>query len=204
MNFEAAFFRNISFAQSDLRGANFAGAHFDKGSFLDADLRGAKLDFACGLQDVDWTGAEIDPELSELLGLLMRLNDIPIDLSGADLANTYITTWYTDRKLTRANFDNADLSNVRFVNVFDARHASFKSANLSGVRFGSIDLSYADFTDATTTDTEIRGADLSYATITDEQLAQMLLDSCTILPNGEFFEPEDCYLNDDSTLAPVE
>ena len=141
---------NTSFVASSMRGANFTGATLTGSSFTSSDLRGAAFNqadltrtdlTACSLRDAQF-------ERTILAGATMTCSDIRnVYFVGADLRDLRAT--YAD--LRGAQFNDC---------VLDG--ASFGGADLRGARFDGLVLTGVSFDRANLSETSFRGSTLHH------------------------------------------
>ena len=139
------------------------------------------------LDHVDWSAASLPGAL--LSSCRMRGANLSAarlrgayfgysDLSGADFTLADLReTHFREARLSGARFDGANL-----------REANFARAHLAGSSFQNADLSNANFWRA-----DLRGANLAGALMANCILADIIVDECTILPNGEACAGDVCW-----------
>ena len=145
-----------------LRWGDFAGAEMPWSSFQKADLTGANLSqanlSAANLRDANLLEADLQ-KVNLKNASLQGANLMQVSLQGADLTNA---------SLQGSNLSGADLQKAKL------QAANLTGANLSGTDLRSVDL---------------RGADLrGVKNITVKQLAQVIVDIRTRLPDGITFK----------------
>ena len=139
------------------------------------------------LDHVDWSSAALAG--AGLSSCRMR----HAQFASAKLRGAYFG--YSD--LSRANFQLADLGDAHFREA-RLRHSNFDRARLEGANFARADLAgssfaWADLTNANFWGADIRGAILTGATMVNCNLADVVFDETTTLPNGERCTDRVCW-----------
>ena len=155
----------VSFASSNLTGANLSEVHFRNCSFRGAKLRRVVLvdtyfDEGCDFKDADITGCDITltrAQLESTANFKNRdLSDLELegelegcDFSSFDLSNTKLATYRPECSVKGCNFTNANISGCELQNLTKEQLVStksFKERNLYGVLFYGCDFTGVDFT----------------------------------------------------------
>ncbi|MBC7692035.1 MAG: pentapeptide repeat-containing protein [Methylotenera sp.] len=179
--------------KTQLEGARFIRLKPSHVSFKDVNLRN------CSFKDSSDFGPEVSFKQSDLSGC---------DFSGRNLN----TTWMEAVNLVGTNFSKADLTNVDFQNVTEARGVNFSGAVMGIKSFRGMDLEGADFTGVDLTQVDFtgvkslrrvnftranlsgvnlqyldaRGANFTGATVTSSKLSRIRLDYLTRVGSIDF------------------
>jgi len=151
-------FSRISYAASNLRGADFHGQQMPGSNFAASSMRGSDFSGAvltgsklasCDLRNSNFTGA---------------------DLSGSNLASC---------SLRGAQFDRANLTEVKLTSS-DLRHVAFTGTNLTRVRANFADLRGTTFADTALEEATFTGSDLRGATFNGLALNAVRFDMANL------------------------
>lgn len=192
-----------------LKGANLGKANLNSVKLTNANLTNALLHEAnlaeANLWDADLIGANlIDANLTNAnLGaanltdaLLINANLERANLGAAQLVNSNLV----GANLIGVHLVGADLSNA-YLSGVDLQQANLESANLSNAN-----LVGADFSGANLLDANLSGAYLGSVAVTpaDANQHQTRFDETTILPDGQYWQPEtdmNVFITDNRTTS---
>ena len=159
-------------AQTNLTGANLLGANLAGANLAEANLSGANLFHArltgANLIHANLTGA-----------ILTHARLIAANLFRADLTKAILV----DAKLNGANLTAATLTDG-ILNIANLTDATLDAANLNGATLESANLDGATFDSANLTSATLTGANLVAADLTKAYLADALLSTDAVVPNG--------------------
>lgn len=186
---------------ANLSGANLQNANLQGAILTNSDLTNAQMQGTC-FDNTDTTSAKFslppafshDPtNATSFVNATLDYNvlgknwsylnlsqatfiNLPLDLSDLQAVYTLLKgfTQLQSRKLTRANFTNADLSAANLI------YANLSNANFTNATLTAANLSRANLTGATLQNAFLYGTQLSYATLDDAKLKGAQLGSAQV------------------------
>jgi uncharacterized protein YjbI with pentapeptide repeats len=168
------------------------------------DLRGLRFEELLTLRDLDLSGARLD--FAFFGGNFVNCKMVGTVFDGADAKNLTLQIDFT-----RASFDSANLTGVRFINSVLVE-ADFTNAKLQRASFQNANCKKAKFVEANMKFTvcayaDLTGADLSGAKLNDASLGGIRVDAQTRFDNADLTgaamdEPLKIFLSQSTTLGP--